>query len=529
MTLNFERTSETDLRVFATGRDGSESYDNSFELTSSAIDAFRFYASNLVSGDNRQPYFNNFEITASQASVTLDGSEGFRMLSVPATATFSNYLDPIWTQGADVGANTSNGDPNVFLWDNTSSDGSSTNWDGLNDLTVDIAAGTGFLVYVYEDDEFGVDGEFPKTLSVNGTEHGETSPAVNQEDGGFTLLGNPFASPINWDQVDSDDLTGTIYVYEPETEWRANAEGFGEHDGIIAPFQGFFVQSESGSPSVTFNDDAKGSGGTFYGKQIYDRNSIVRLELNGEELQSSAWLRFSESGSLDGQIRGDALELQPLSSNFAQLATKKNNGTLFDISHLPVPDSDFEVPLWVDATIGGTYSLSVTDFEYTGSESLFLVDRLKNKSLPLDGDLSYEFELESPSQKKAVANPLEVINRGPSKAVADQNEPRFVIAAGETVNSEAGADLPSELALKQNYPNPFNPTTMISYDVPEQQHVRLTVYDMLGRQVSVLVDETQSPGSHDVTWDASQLSSGVYIYRLEAGGQTLTRKMTLVK
>ena len=92
-----------------------------------------------------------------------------------------------------------------------------------------------------------------------------------------------------------------------------------------------------------------------------------------------------------------------------------------------------------------------------------------------------------------------------------------------------GPDTPEVLELAQNYPNPFNPATVISYALPEQAQVRLTVYDMLGRTVGVLVDEQQAPGRYHVAWDASSHSSGVYVYRIDAGGLTLTRKMTLVR
>ena len=96
-------------------------------------------------------------------------------------------------------------------------------------------------------------------------------------------------------------------------------------------------------------------------------------------------------------------------------------------------------------------------------------------------------------------------------------------------SSELAAEVPRDLTLSQNYPNPFNPSTVISYEITAQQHVRLNVYDVTGRLITVLVDQQQAPGAYQVTWDAGQLASGVYIYRLEAGGQILTRNMTFVK
>ncbi len=95
--------------------------------------------------------------------------------------------------------------------------------------------------------------------------------------------------------------------------------------------------------------------------------------------------------------------------------------------------------------------------------------------------------------------------------------------------SEPMSELPAEMELMQNYPNPFNPATTIRYAVPEPAHVRLQVFNVIGQRVASLVDGPQQAGWHNVSFDASRLASGVYIYRLETGGNVLTRKMMLVK
>ncbi|RMH63551.1 MAG: T9SS C-terminal target domain-containing protein [Bacteroidetes bacterium] len=100
-----------------------------------------------------------------------------------------------------------------------------------------------------------------------------------------------------------------------------------------------------------------------------------------------------------------------------------------------------------------------------------------------------------------------------------------------TVDAEArpGADLPADFTLAPNYPNPFNPSTTIHYTLPQAGPVRLEVYDALGRRVAMLVDEVQQPGAYTVPFEAARLPSGPYLYRLTAGGRTLTRTMLLVK
>ncbi|MEQ8524130.1 T9SS type A sorting domain-containing protein [Gracilimonas sp.] len=97
-----------------------------------------------------------------------------------------------------------------------------------------------------------------------------------------------------------------------------------------------------------------------------------------------------------------------------------------------------------------------------------------------------------------------------------------------SVDNESG--IPAEFALRQNYPNPFNPSTVIRYDLPVTGAVELRVFDMLGREVAALVDEPNKPaGKYAVTFNAGSLSSGMYIYRLQAGSTVLIKKLTLIK
>ena len=83
--------------------------------------------------------------------------------------------------------------------------------------------------------------------------------------------------------------------------------------------------------------------------------------------------------------------------------------------------------------------------------------------------------------------------------------------------------------LAQNYPNPFNPTTTIQFQLPQTGWVKLTLYNILGQEIKTLVNEVKEAGTHTVNFDASELNSGVYIYRIESGSYTRTQKMTLIK
>ncbi|MCX6136804.1 MAG: T9SS type A sorting domain-containing protein [Ignavibacteriales bacterium] len=89
--------------------------------------------------------------------------------------------------------------------------------------------------------------------------------------------------------------------------------------------------------------------------------------------------------------------------------------------------------------------------------------------------------------------------------------------------------MPGVFALDQNYPNPFNPATTIGFAIPKSGMVTLTVFNMLGQEVATILRGEMNAGRHDVSFDASALSSGMYMYRLNAGGSTAVQKMMLLK
>jgi len=98
-----------------------------------------------------------------------------------------------------------------------------------------------------------------------------------------------------------------------------------------------------------------------------------------------------------------------------------------------------------------------------------------------------------------------------------------------TAVSSSGAGLPVKTALFQNYPNPFNPSTIISFTLPGKTFVSLKVFDILGKEAASIVSEEMPAGSYNRQWNAANISSGIYFYRLQTGSFTETKKMILLK
>ncbi|TVQ01053.1 MAG: hypothetical protein EA359_14765 [Balneolaceae bacterium] len=272
---------------------------------------------------------------------------GWSYLSSPVSdVNLGDFLSPVWTQGLTGNSGSGNsefGDPNVFRWDNSFDENEPSGWDAVLDLNSTMEPAEGFLVAVFEASEFGGSADLPHELSVAGTEHADVSITTNNQVGGWTFIGNPYATAISFDELrGTTGITDAVYVWTPggggdqatdeenydepfeAGSWATYTVSSGAGNltgGLIAPFQAFFVENESGSSiGLTFNNDVKSSDTpTDWFKQA--PRDVIRLELAGQGMSNSAWLSFSQSGTTDQRISGDAWQLEPMSSDYALLAT----------------------------------------------------------------------------------------------------------------------------------------------------------------------------------------------------------------
>lgn len=131
--------------------------------------------------------------------------------------------------------------------------------------------------------------------------------------------------------------------------------------------------------------------------------------------------------------------------------------------------------------------------------------------------------------KTATGQTKEAATNSISVTSADLYSYYALVTSNATIVEEQEGAIPNGFSLSQNYPNPFNPSTTISYSIPQRGFVTLKVYNGLGEEVASLVSKQLEPGTYSIQWNASGLPSGLYLYRLESNGFSLTRKVLMIK
>jgi hypothetical protein len=162
----------------------------------------------------------------------------------------------------------------------------------------------------------------------------------------------------------------------------------------------------------------------------------------------------------------------------------------------------------------------------TGPPFVKFKDYFANTWAALDGDNNYQ--LSATYKNLGFTPPASWTNPGlPGQLPGDANV--GALGASTTGVNNESANSPTTFALNQNYPNPFNPSTTIEYSLPHDGLVTLIVFNLLGQSVRTLVNNVQAAGTHTVRFDASNLPSGVYLYKLQSGGMSNVGRMMLLK
>lgn len=487
---------------------------------------------------------------------TITGSNGWRLLSSPLDTDFDDLLDKTVTQGftgAYYSTGSNPGDtlqPNVLYYDETYPGTDNQRWRAPSNASNSIPEGLGLFTYIFGD----IDADpnyndvfpLPLTLDVQGQENeGPVDFGVTyttSADSGWNLAGNPYAATIDWDNASSwtkTNIDQTIYIWDYSSNqfltWNGSTGDLGS--GLIAPFQGFWIKANAITPSLVVEEDAKTTGGTYVGKLNSANNKanhpMFSLTLvDDQNREVSAHFMFTESAKI-GKDPLDGYRLNPYSgiTDYIELSSVSSSGDKYSINNLPRNfGTPIEIPLQVEAYENG-FSISKSMYmklqkfsNIPDGWTITLIDKKTSTEVSLKNQPSYIFTHKGTMGKQAANQSSSLKPKIQSKA--DPKNARFVIRIEPGADA---SDLPSDFTLKQNYPNPFNPSTKIQFELPLQGVAELSIFDILGRKVTTIVDSELQAGIHTFTWDASNFSSGIYLYRLVTNNGVFTKKMTLIK
>jgi hypothetical protein len=459
------------------------------------------------SGSNAHLAIEEIRLHPDYQEKAISGDAGWRMLALPVTGTTLRTLSSHLQMQGVPGLSNASFTPNLY----TEYDG--TSWLAPSDPDADVPAGKGMIWYRFAGNAYsaGVFGHEP-TEDVDVSLHA----AGNR----WNLVGNPYSSAISVASLTSD---GTIV---PVVQvWQ---DGSGESDagesalgswilssdpllgGKIAPWQAFMLQNGETSPATTLTIpiSAKTSGGQFL-KDV----EPIRIPIELVEWRDGSVIRHDRGPLLEFSANQPILvsRLKPLDEGaaygwFHDRDVSQSAMRMIDIDM----DSDLEIPYELYLPGSGVWRIRWPDASMVPSKwTLRFHDDRAGVELDMKEEDGYGFEHD---------------------ASADIIRDRFRIVAKRVHSASIrnANPLPERVSLT-SWPNPFNPQTVISYRLSVSSDIRISVYDLLGREVAVLVDRSIPSGSHQVRFDATGLSSGLYVVRLSTSSTSTIHTITLLK
>ncbi len=486
-------------------------------------------------------YANHFPVLRD-----IKGGEGWRMLAATSedftveTLNRQNHLQGI------TGAAVEGGISNLYKFDPTASDNP---WITPTSTNETLIPGHGFIWYLYDNADYLPSKPLPFTLASTGSaiENDVTvslfSAGMQNNSGlasySWNLLGNPFGKDLKLDYAEGANawVSGGNLMSETVQVWRSDGNYQVINAGeSIAAFQGFFVHNDN-ALEITIPMIASESSVAVFNKDL-NPFRLIQFRLSatdsrsGEQYKDEAFQIYFHPDAGHNWDRKDAKKLRPLTSRFvyAAFVGEHNGATVLKAqdSRPFNPGETISIPVELtSAAINGMADLAIMRYENIPNNwRVEIEDANTGLRQIVDRENKFKFNLTSTINPKKIQDvSLQSMISYPAKI---NNYTRFKINIypGEI---DSWNVLPQKMALHQNYPNPFNPATRISFDLPARSEIHLAVYDMLGREVSILKNDFLNAGKHEVLFDASNLASGIYLYRLTSNGMNITRKLTVLK
>lgn len=465
------------------------------------------------------PGYNSGIESEESPEIMISGEAGWRLISIPGNdASLEQLSDDTSIQGINDGGN-----PNVFLFN------ASGAYSKPVSTSANIANGEGLLVYFFDNTTNG-SSELPLVLDTN-LDEPDTDVSVGLNtviatgSSYFTLVGNPFQSNFSASSITyNNSLQNNIHVLN-----NGLYSAVSRTSAVIKPWQAFWVESSTVNAATSISFPVSGKVSTSATEHAFSKvnpeSGALTLSLKAGNLKDSGCrISFSSDASLLWDA-DDATKLQPTRENYSILYCM-NGDINQSVLSLPIDlTGDFRIPLGIE--VEGMEELLELEWKLDTSIAekfeFMLVDEETGTTYNLTENELPVFQV-PPKKRKSLLSETPLI-------VKANDQPRFELIVNPVViNANDGLrEAPASFVLNQNYPNPFNPSTVISYQIPVSGFVDLNVFDLTGREVANLVHRTQVSGTYEIKFDAAGLSSGIYIYKLQVGGETLIKKMTLLK
>jgi len=315
----------------------------------------------------------------------------------------------------------------------------------------------------------------------------------------WNIIANPFGTSINW----TEELGGGQALYEWAGNWVPTT--------TLQPSKAYAWKNTTGNSELVLN----------YYDLIVNQESAKRSSSSDNQASKKQVITLLAQGDESFGTRSVQVAIYPESQN--------QNLDKFDTELPPQPFEVSQISLIDESNKSSRFIRKALTSSKTGYSVPLAFELLEDQNLQLHVDFSDELN------EAGLINLINGRYYSLTKDLIQINLPKgnhkFQFVSGESsfIHEQQATLMPKDFTLTQNYPNPFNPSTQIAFSLPIASTVKLEVYDLLGRRVALLADGMLNAGYHTRLFDGSDLSSGMYLYRIQAGDFIQVKKMMLLK